>query len=162
MKMTKRELKNVVKECLIEILSEGLVSTQKTLSESTMQASTRRVQDQISTPVQRPNIADKISFLPNKEDIRRPASRPGIEPQNLARSLTTDPVLADIFADTARSGAHQKMNESISPGMHESVVAAAGDTAARVMLQSDPVDVFGDSASKWATLAFSEKIPARS
>jgi hypothetical protein len=162
MKMTKRELKNVVKECLIEILSEGLVSTQKTLSESTVQAAPRATQERAPVSAQRSNIADKISFLPNREEIRRPVNRPSVEPQNLARSLTSDPVLADIFADTARSGAHQKMNESIRNGMHESAVAAAGDTAAKVMLQSDPTDIFGDSASKWATLAFSEKIPVRS
>jgi hypothetical protein len=70
-------------------------------------------------------------------------------------------VLADIFADTARSGAHRQMNESSAGVRHEQMVATAGDKAAKMMLQSDPTDVFGDAAGKWAALAFAEKIPSR-
>jgi hypothetical protein len=82
---------------------------------------------------------------------------------DLARSLTSDPVLADIFADTARRGGHRQMNESSSnTSNHEVMIAAAGDAAAKKMLQSDPTDIFAESAGKWATLAFSEKIPLRS
>jgi hypothetical protein len=162
MKMTKQDLKMIVKECLVEILSEGLVSTQKTINES-RQASPRQVQEQRAVPAARPNIADKISFLPNKADIGRTSQR-GFpdQGQGLAKSLTSDPVLAEIFADTARTGAHRNMNESSSGANHEQMIATAGDVAAKTMLRSDPSDIFGDSASKWAALAFSEKIPSRS
>lgn len=163
MKMTKQDLKMIVKECLVEILSEGIVSTQKTINES-RQAAPRSVQDQRPAPVQKTSIADKISFLPNKSEIKRSSSPSQFaeQSQGLARSLTSDPVLADIFADTARRGTHQSMNESSSGTNHELMIASAGDAAAKAMLRSDPTDIFGDSASKWATLAFSEKIPSRS
>lgn len=163
MKMTRQELKGIVKECLVEILSEGLVSTQKTISESKQQR-VQKASTVESQPAraQRPNTADKISFLPSREQMKR-AAPPVVEThQALARSLTSDPVLADIFADTARSGAHRQISESASRVDHESMVANAGDAAARAMLVSDPTDVFADSAGKWAALAFAEKIPARS
>lgn len=165
MKMTRQDLKGIVKECLVEILSEGLVSTQQQISESKSASGRVAMQEQRVAPVVRPNTADKISFLPSKEEIRRASSRPAPDTsQNLARSLTSDPVLADIFADTARTGAHMRLNESPVAGRvdHEMMIASAGDTAAKVMLQSDPTDVFADSAGKWAALAFAEKIPSRS
>ena len=162
MKMTKQDLKLIVKECLVEILSEGLVSTHKTITESRQQIP-RQAQEQRPAPVARTSIADKISFLPNKSEIRRANPAQVTEQSHsLAKTLTPDPVLAEIFADTARSGAHRSMNESSTGANHEQMIASAGDAAAKAMLRSDPTDIFGDSASKWAALAFAEKIPSRS
>jgi hypothetical protein len=162
MKMTRQDLKGLVKECLVEILSEGLVETQRTLTEA-RQVATPKLSgsEQHNATAARPrtSTADKISFLPKKEEMRR-ATTPD-NSHHLARSLTSDPVLADIFADTARSGAHRQMNESSAGVRHEQMVATAGDKAAKMMLQSDPTDVFGDAAGKWASLAFAEKIPTR-
>ena len=166
MKMTRQDLKHLVKECLVEILSEGLVESTRTINES------RRAQPalehrQVQTPKQpasmRQSVADKISFLPNKSEIRRANPAQVTEQSHsLAKTLTSDPVLAEIFADTARSGAHRSMNESSTGANHEQMIASAGDAAAKAMLRSDPTDIFGDSASKWAALAFAEKIPSRS
>ena len=163
MKMTRDQLKGIVKECLVEILSEGLSSTQNSINESrVVPVQRQKLEQQAQQRSPRSLTADKISFLPNKEEIRSaPARVSPTQNQNLARSLTSDPVLADIFADTARSGIHTKMNESVG-STHEQMVATAGDAAARAMLRSDPADIFADSAGKWAALAFSEKIPARS
>lgn len=164
MKMSRQDLKGIVKECLIEILSEGLTETQRTLSESRQVAAPKLAgseQHSGAAPRPRPNTADKINFLPNKEEMRRAPSRSVHDSsQHLARSLTSDPVLADIFADTARTGAHHKMTESANV-RPEQMIAAAGDAAAKKMLQSDPTDLFGDAAGKWAALAFAEKIPSR-
>jgi hypothetical protein len=80
-------------------------------------------------------------------------------------SLTSDPILAEMFADTARNGGHTKITESSAPPHkvdYEAMIAAGGDAAAKAMLRSDPTDVFAESASKWATLAFAEKGPAGS
>lgn len=164
MKMSRQDLKNIVKECLVEILSEGLADTTRTISESRMMSQPRQAQQQqqVAPVNRRQNIADKISFLPPKSEIRQSAPPQQQNHQALARSLTSDPVLADIFADTAKGGAHRQMNESSSTANHEQMIASAGDAAAKAMLRSDPVDVFGESASKWASLAFAEKIPARS
>lgn len=163
MKMSRQDLKGIVKECLIEILSEGLTETQRTITESRQVTAPRLTgseQRSEAAPRPRPNTADKISFLPKKEDMRRASVASSDNSQHLARSLTSDPVLADIFADTARTGAHHKMTESANV-RPEQMIAAAGDAAAKKMLQSDPTDIFGDAAGKWAALAFAEKIPSR-
>lgn len=171
MKMSRQDLKGLVKECLVEILSEGLAGTQQTLAESRQsqssppaQAPARLTSSETHGTTQqraRANTADKITFLPNKEEMKRANVRPQSDTsQQLARSLTSDPVLADIFADTARTGAHHKMTESANV-RPEQMIAAAGDAAAKKMLQSDPTDIFGDAAGKWAALAFAEKIPSR-
>jgi hypothetical protein len=163
MKMTRDQLKGIVKECLVEILSEGLTSTHQAIRENRSVTSQRHAAEP-AMPLRNPrsSTADKISFLPSRDEMRSaPAALPPRQNQQLARSLTSDPVLADIFADTARSGVHMNMNESAGSN-HEQMVASAGDAAAKAMLRSDPVDVFGESAGKWAALAFSEKIPARS
>jgi len=161
MKMTRHDLKGLVKECLVEILSEGLNETSHSINEN-KSVQTRARQADPQAPVRRTNIADKISFLPSKNEIRQSqAAQSPIQNQNLARSLTSDPVLADIFADTARSGAHRQMNESTSMTNHEQMVASAGDAAAKAMLRSDPTDIFGESAEKWASLAFAEKLPGK-
>lgn len=169
MKMTRRELKGLVKECLVEILSEGLSETKNSIIESRQsRPDSHRAMNLHANvePVSNPRkmIAEKISFLPNKAEIRQAQARPSVQnPHALVGSLTSDPVMADIFADTARSGAHKGMNESISGRVdHEQMIAFAGDAAAKAMLKSDPADIFGESANKWASLAFSEKIPARS
>lgn len=164
MKMTRQELKNIVKECLVEILSEGLVNTQKTITESRQiqQPRMSSISESQASRSPRVNTADKISFLPSRNDIKR-AQQPIVETHKvLANSLTDDPVMADIFADTARSGAHRQISESSARVSHDQMVAAAGDSAAKVMLNSDPTDIFADSAGKWAALAFAEKMPARS
>lgn len=164
MKMTRQDLKGIVKECLVEILSEGLVSTNNQIDESRKSSNRQSMHEQRVVPVTRPSTADKISFLPNREEIRRANMQPAQDTsRDLARSLTSDPVLADIFADTARRGGHRQMNESASnTSNHELMIATAGDSAAKAMLQSDPTDIFAESAGKWASLAFAEKIPLRS
>lgn len=165
MKMTRHDLKGIIKECLIEILSEGLTSTQTSINESRAQRAQipRPQTQQQDARTARSITADKISFLPKKEEIRNANPvNPVTRSQNLARSITSDPVLADIFADTARSGMYTRMNESASSSNHEQMIASAGDAAAKAMLRSDPMDIFGDSAEKWASLAFADKLPARS
>ena len=163
MKMTRDQLKGIVNECSAEILPEGLTSTQQSISENrSVHARRQATEAAIHQRIPRSSTADKISFLPSRDEMRAtPATPARQQNQTLARSLTSDPVLADIFADTARSGMHMKMNESAGSN-HEQMIALAGDAAAKAMLRSNPEDVFGESAGKWAALACSEKIPARS
>lgn len=162
MKMSRQDLKNLVKECLVEILSEGLTETRKSINENRQLSQARQPAPPMSVN-RKQTIADKISFLPPKSEIRQaaPAQRQP-DHQAMARSITADPVMADIFADTARSGVHNQMNESSTGASHEQMIASAGDAAAKAMLRSDPTDIFGESAGKWASLAFADKTVARS
>jgi hypothetical protein len=130
MKITKNVLKTVVKECLLEILSEGL-DTSKVLSKNDV-SSTINETKRSRTVETRRKTADLVRFEKNVKQT--------------SESLTDDPVLSSIFEDTAKTTLQEQIN---SP---QNLVA--GDRASYAAATNDPKDLFGDSAGKWAALAF--------
>lgn len=133
MKVTKNLLKTVVKECLIEILSEGFnLSSQKS-----------------DTEVK--NVVSESRKSPKKETRRKTSDLIRFERavKETSKNLTSDPVLSSIFEDTAHTTLQEQFN---SP---DSVVA--GDSASYTASTNDPTDLFGESAGKWAALAFSDE-----
>jgi len=127
MKLTKKVLKSVVKECLLEIFSEGFSASKENSKKEFNQ-----VVNEVSTP--RRKSADLISYQNNVKKT--------------SQSLTKDPVLSSIFEDTAMTTLQEQRNgiESLQ----------ASDRASYVAATNDPSDLFGDSAGKWASLAFSD------
>jgi len=108
-KITRQSLKKIVKECLIEILSEGISSNNFSSSDITVPRNTERKPS--------PAIA---------QAIRAEAKR--------------NPIMADIFADTARTTLPQMLSERNEP---------------REQVSGRLEDVFGaETSSKWAELAF--------
>ncbi len=175
MKLSKEDLKGIVKECLVEILSEGLNGSGNIVENRTSQrqmrqqpAATRQV-SQISgksttqaSQQARTSVYDKLAFAPSREQIQNaaPASRK-INPLSMVKDITSDPIMAGILAETASSGQYMHMGENTSRSSqpsHEEQVMSAGDTAARKMMMSDPTDLFGESASKWSALAFADPL----
>jgi len=138
-KLTRTALKSIVKECLVEILAEGLASTGETLLES------RSAQVRKPKAKKTSSHLDSISYN-NKSTLSENLL-------NKINSTTNDPVMADILKDTALNtlpnqiGADQNMSY-----VHR---VSQGDQATKVMAQSDPLDMF-EGASNWATLAFSQ------
>ena len=63
--------------------------------------------------------------------------------------------MAEIFKDTANSTLQTQTSAESSRGPS---VLAAGDAAAMKVHNSDPTELFAESASKWATLAFADPI----
>ena len=140
MKMSKNEFKEMIKECLIEILAEGMGSTER-LRESF----TRRDIPNNRRP------ADTVSFGPKKSVNNAVIDKKKIS-EVIKNESNGDPVLASILADTAATTLpNMIMNETrnqphVPAGSIESVVAA-----------HDPKELFGDeAASKWASLAFQD------
>ena len=133
-KLSREKLKTIVKECLVEILSEGLSTPGDRLTESSPRHKAKPRRKHVN---QRPAL-DKISF--------------GKKVQQTVGSLTDDPLMASIFADTA-AGTLQEQISAEGRGN----VAVQGDPAARAMAESDPNDIFGEAAGNWAALAFAEK-----
>jgi hypothetical protein len=131
-KMTRNDLKSLVKECLFEILlestnsSEQMVETKRTISrKSKSSAPSRPVLDKIENNKSTPEL-----------DVS---------------SITSDPVMAAIFKDTARTTlVEQTKAERMGPQ------SGAGDSAARAAAASDPNDLFGDASKNWAALAFND------
>lgn len=168
MKLTKEDLKGIVKECLVEILSEGIGSTQLNESRSVTQmrstpprpaqAITGRATSQHQqTP--RQTIHDKISFTPSRDQMQKASQvAKKINPLSFVGDITSDPIMAGVLADTAAKGQHMSMNESTRGPSYEDQVMTSGDQAAKMMLGADPMAVFGESSSMWAALAFSEKV----
>lgn len=135
-KVTRGDLKGIVKECLIEILAEGLLAD----SGSQMLESSPRPKKKRPSPKRR--------------------QRPQVEHEQVIQEavseLTTDPLMADIFSDTAR-GTLQDQLAAESRGS-----SAGGDFASHQASMSEPDDLFGDASEKWAALAFSGTGPNKS
>jgi hypothetical protein len=141
-KLSKSALKMIVKECLIEILQEGLMTDElMTESHSKRPRKNRAASPEATT---RRIGLDKIKFdkqVPNKDFEKNV--------RLTAQSMTDDPVLSSILADTAMT----TLQEQIGAESRGSAVAGS-DRAAVAASRSNPEDLFGESASKWAELAF--------
>tara|TARA_B100000676_G_C18056305_1_gene834649 strand:- start:696 stop:1109 length:414 start_codon:yes stop_codon:yes gene_type:complete len=129
-KLKRGDLKQIVKECLVEILSEGLENTQTSLVESRVVAEEAPRRPRKKAP---PNRKRNDRF---DEAIARNVS-----------SLTDDPMMAALFEDTARGTYQDQMANDGKPG-----AVSMTETAAPGVELSD---IFGERASQnWASLAF--------
>jgi len=134
-KLTKNQLKSIVKECLVELLAEGLSSSADVMVEARQTRPSRKAAATSKRSKNHPAVDDN-KF--NEAATQR------------AASITSDPVMQSILADTARTtlqeqagadrGRHVNMQESIEPEKN---------------IEDDPV--FAEGAQNWAALAFTDK-----
>ena len=66
--------------------------------------------------------------------------------------LTNDPIMTEIFRDTAMTTLQDQMGAEKNPR-----AVVGGDRATQQVAGSDLDDLFGESADRWASLAFAEK-----
>ena len=137
MKLSKSDLKVIIKECIVEILGEGL-------------SVTRNAED---IPLPR----KQVKTLPQRESNYQKRSSnnnqvPSYLSETIKREAGGNKVMEAILADTAastlpkflESGSGKAPMSGVGGGLVEQVVAHA-----------TPEDIFGDEAtSKWAALAF--------
>ncbi len=136
MSVTRQQLKSIVKECLVEILAEGIgSSTKKSIQESSLR--TNNVVSKKTNNVQ-PRRGDHIKYSQTMaETIKREAGG--------------NSIMAEILADTAATTLPSMLKESAI--QHPQPVGSVE----RAVADSTPEELFGDdAASKWAQLAFSE------
>jgi hypothetical protein len=132
--MTRSELKSIVKECLLEILNEGLKSAQHNVSEAKRQPIIQRPRQQ----VQRQNKPTEAL----KEAIKREAGG--------------DPVMEAILADTAKNTLPSMLNND-SPVPTQPLGAVE-----EIVSKHTPEQLFGEeTTSKWAFLAFNDDSPGK-
>ena len=142
MKINKEHFKSIVKECLVEILSEGINA-----AGATNKPTQKTQQPQQQSYVRNPSV-DAIKYSP---------SQPKINSSELKKKIASvaggDPIMASNFEDTARSTLPKMLNNdrhgvgiiNENMGREEMIVA-----------QSSIEDLFGrDESQKWAALAFS-------
>ncbi len=133
-KLSREKLKKImaplVKECLVEILQEG-ISGNELLKPSQGRIEEARSR---STKQRRKTASDHIKF---EKAV-----------QSSAESLSADPVMQSIFADTAKT----TLQEQYSAGPRSTPpVATAGTRGPSV---ASPEEVF-PGAQNWSELAFS-------
>ena len=145
-KVTKSVLKGIVKECLVEILSEGLSA------EDYSQSGPPRKMSGIDKKLKRG---------------KRSSPRPALENISFNKAIddatsvmTNDPVMSAIFADTAKTTLQEQYGaESKNPMAASTAMAQrSGDEAARAVANNPIEDLF-EGAGNWANLAFAEKKP---
>lgn len=159
--MTRSELKSLIKECLLEVIAEGVRAP---ISESrdarpAAPAGNRAKQTQNAPQQHIPrrtiggmSLDRVVGPSPNRAAAPAPTARPRPATPNV-RGLTSDPILGEIFADTASTTLQEQIDaERRGP-------ATGGDLASMKMSQLDPSDIFGDASSNWAALAFADGRP---
>lgn len=138
--MTKADLKSLIKECLIEILSESTTSNRSV--QPTIRTEQRRPQQQ-QTSAQR--AASSKSFVTESQQ-KRPAvpAKPRIDP--LFEAFSNPSQMMQEAA--TRVPSNDPLNVS-----HEDQVLAQGDAAQRAALTVQPSDIFDDKTlSKWSQM----------
>jgi len=131
-KISKTLLKNLIKECIVEVLAEGLGNSTTELNESIKTSNLKRNTN--TKKVKNENFEKSI--------------------QDKTQGITEDPIMAEIFADTART----TLQEQVAADSQKArFVASGGDVASQTVANSDLGDLFGDATSNWADLAFSSK-----
>lgn len=151
-KFSRNDLKDLVKECLVEILSEG-IGHSSSLSERLVRTSSPRPAP--IPPRSQSSALNSISYgkIPTKTPAR---SAPAAAPKSTKAvaesimSITSDPVMSEIFSDTASTTLQEQLHADSAPGR-----ASASETAAPGQ-DISAIDIFSDGAKNWATLAFSD------
>lgn len=132
-KLSRNQLKDLVKECLVEIMTEGLGSAVSEISEK-----------RSPRPSRRPDVPP-----PRFPQTRTPPQMTsGI--RGAVQGLTSDPIMREIFEDTAMKTLQEQMAAD-RPG---AIAASQGGDGPGVDLED-----LGVPNNHWATLAFAS--PAR-
>ena len=141
-KLTKNVLKEIVKECLTEILFEGLADNNNARKIASSSNKPAKAGKRKARKYQMENVSKKTPEVSSRLD----------EIANTARGVTDDPVLADMLADTAKTTLQEQISAESKKGY---APAGSGDVAQKTVDSSTPDELFGaESAGKWAQLAF--------
>lgn len=145
--LTRSDLKDIVKECIIEVMLEGLRADSKPQlqRESTQKESTQRDQ-----PLSMKKHLDSISFSAGAAKVADQAQgrRSTITAvSNLVSEFPKEQqgIMQQMFEDTARNTLPGQLTADRNP--------AAAQSQMNEVASSDPMKIF-DGASNWADLAF--------
>jgi hypothetical protein len=156
-KMTKSALKRLVKECLVEILAEGLADSPGSLVESVQSA---RSAKSSSMGLGKRSPLDEVA-RPRSASLDRKVANRNFD-QNVSQAvnhLTDDPVMRSILSDTARTTLQSVGNQDPRLGQNSAPASMTGpNPSAGPTMPGDPAQIFEaispGSSDKWAQLAF--------
>ena len=136
-KLLRSELKDIVKECLIEILAEGINNNQPVRN---------KTKSKITETKNKSSYLDKVSFGNSKKEKTE-----NKKPVQFKTNITADPILNELLADTAKSTLQEQMTADRRGNKHY----VPNDKASQIVDKTNPEDLFGHAAaSKWSQLAF--------
>jgi len=139
-KVSRSMLKSIVKECLVELLAEGLSGGDtSSLNESLSMTNSTSNFKQVAMPTQNSKKVVNERFKDNTNKVIAQA--------------TNDPVMASILQDTAKTTL-QEQNGADRPNQF---TVKPTDTYSQIASESDPMEMFEGAANNWASLAFSDK-----
>lgn len=139
-KVNRSMLKSIVKECLVELLAEGLSKGDaSSLNESLVLKKTKSDFKQAIMPEQSDNKVVNKKFEDNTNKVISQA--------------TSDPVMTSILQDTAKTTL-QEQNGADRPNKF---TAKSADTYSQIASESDPMEMFEGVSNNWAALAFADK-----
>ena len=131
--MKKSELKAIIKECLVELLNEGLTGAIKV---------TPALQTSAVSP--RPGLKEQRARNPRMQSEHDRVI------QEIVNNSTTDPMMASILTETART-----TMQAQSAGENRPAAPPGSDRAQQIAAQAAPEELFGaEDVGKWAKLAF--------
>tara|TARA_Y100001970_G_C13474126_1_gene481158 strand:+ start:96 stop:521 length:426 start_codon:yes stop_codon:yes gene_type:complete len=136
-KVKRSVLKEIVKECLLEILFEG-IDSEAGLYEEEEPIREARQPRRTSRPSKPKNLRE------NKKQRKREVSQERVT--QAVSQLTDDPMMAAIYADTAATTLQEQIEGRKPP---------ADNAAAIVESATDVEDMF-PGAANWAAIAFNE------
>jgi hypothetical protein len=150
MKTSRDQLKMIVKECLIEILSEGLGNV---TSASPQASSNRNLSGSVTE--QRRSGPRKLPFNAALDTPRSGRQATDALKNAVLEVARGNPMMQDMLADTAMT----TLPTMLSHG--DTGTGGAGSNVAPGVVQQEqfngtPEQVFGDGANRWADLAFME------
>lgn len=152
MKLSRNDLKTLVKECLVEILNEGLGEVQNAAPppRGPIQDSPRRA-PMVGEGKRRPHYN-------NNPALDQPAIQANAALSEAVRMESHgNPMMADILADTAAT-TYQSIGSTLGVGGSNPVMAQGSlpmSGVERLVRDHAPEELFGsEMTSKWADLAF--------
>jgi len=143
MAITRNELKDLIKECIIEVMLEGIRPND----------GSSQVTEQVRKPSPPPVISkkhlDSISFSTGASRVAEQAQGRRQPPPVVAELASAFPkeqrdIMQQIFEDTARNTLPSQMTAERNPAAAAHMATATG---------VDPMSIF-EGASNWADLAF--------
>jgi len=143
MSISRNQLKSIVKECLLEILSEGIGGKSGVVAEASSKKTLKQHNSshQLVAPSQK-TVSDKVKFNHSAVNNLKEA---------IKREAGGNDVMMDILSDTAVNTLPTMLENDRKKMTH---LPPTG-TAERIVASAEPEQLFGeDAASKWASLAF--------
>jgi hypothetical protein len=141
-KISRALLKGIVKECLVEILSEGISADSGSLA---------------LTEYKEHKSKKTAKLRMRQEEARLTEHREKFETRvtDTVSNVTDDPIMREILADTAKTTLQEQMSNEGPGGNHENNMQGLSDpssSAAGINLDS----IFGSPDHKWKDIAFPE------